>query len=297
MFAKKKPRKPSQPLGHVIFRKRRRPYAVMERLSLSKEELEATIVKKFIGALKHFEGRSLSLPEKADPWPDFVCEEAGAKIGIEVVEVINIDHAAKRSRQRDYAAYIRKLIDDCYTRLSGLMIILDDGYQEPSYPPIAKLAGKKLAKSITDNIRSILEQLENIPLNGIRVYHWQKGPHHPTIGAIVRRVAIKENGIPATLGFFGTFPENVSIIESLFCKTIKGKLDKKYTEFIGDKLILLAYEVGSCSVAASNSTAVRLAQNEIRRNINPFTEVWYIFPYAPMGLEHKDLGHIVKVWP
>lgn len=294
MSEKKKPRKPSQPLGHVIF-----PQKVLVREDLPdfKEELETVIVKKFIGSLKHFAERHLSQPVKSDPWPDFLCKEGEATIGIEVVEVINVDHARKRKLQEDYSEHIRQLIADFCPRLSGLTIILNDNYQEAPYPPIEKPAGKKLAQSITDNIRSILEQLENIPMNGIRVYRWQKGPHHPTTGAIVRRVAPKDARLPAVLGFFGCFPENVSVIESLLSRTIKHKIAKKYPEFKEGQLILLAYEVGSCSVANSDSTAVRLAQNELRRNIHPFAEVWYIYPYAPMGLDNKDLGHIVKVWP
>jgi len=297
MSAKKKPRKPSQPPGHVVFPKKGRPYRVMELLPPYKNELEAVIVKKFIGALKHKEGRHLSHPVKADPWPDFVCEEAGAKIGIEVVEVINVEHARKRHLQEEYTKYIYKLIDDFYPCLSGLAITLNDGYQYPPYPPLRRHAGQRLAQSIADDLRSSLEQLENMQIDHIRVYRWQKGPHRPTTGAFVRRVAPKESGVPATLGFLGSFPESVSVIDSLLMGTIEKKLDK-YTQFTEGKLILLAYDVVGPPVENSSTTPpVVLAKEVLRCNDHPFDEVWYIFPYAPMDLDHKNLGHIVKVWP
>lgn len=289
MSAKKKPRKPSQNLGHVVFPQK---ILVREDLPDFKDELETVIVKKFIGSLRHFAERHLSQPVKSDPWPDFLCEEKGTTIGIELVEVINVEHAHKRYIQKEYELYIRNLVADLFPRLSGLQIIFNDGYQEPPYHPLRKAAGRSLAQTIAYNLHSVLDQIENIPLNHISVYSWQKNPNHPITGAIVRRVAPKDARLPAVLGFFGCFPENVSVIESLLSRTIKHKVAKKYPEFKEGQLILLAYEDVSCSVEDPNSIAANLARKVLKSNIHPFDEVWYIFPYAA-----KKLGHIIQIWP
>ena len=99
--------------------------------------METVIVKKFIGALQHFEKRELTLIGRGNPWPDFEAQEGNRRVGIEIVEVVNIDHVKKRALQRQYEERLTAAIQSFSGELSGLKIQVDDGQQEPVYPSYA----------------------------------------------------------------------------------------------------------------------------------------------------------------
>jgi len=88
------PKKPSKPLGHIVFPKSGPPSLVSERLPASKHELEQVIIRKFVAALHQRFQRTLAPPTRGTEWPDFWTSEGTARIGIEVVEVVNPDHVA-----------------------------------------------------------------------------------------------------------------------------------------------------------------------------------------------------------
>lgn len=290
MSVQKRPKKPSAPLGHIVFPKKGKPYRVLEPLPASAKDLEAAIVDKFVGALRHFEKRELSNPLPCDPWPDFEAQECKKHYGIEVVEIINPEHARRRAIQAQYAQQIRGLINDISPRLAGLSVQLIDGYQDPPYPPLNTAVGQQLASFIADQLRSEVEKLE--ALKQFVVRHWQRGPERPEAGAFFTRVAPKESGIPVTLHFLGSFPEAVSVSENLLSQSIEGKLRKSYTKYKKGRLCLLAYEVFSMSVGPKPSKAAAIARELLDSQLHPFDEVWYIHPYAG-----KPLGHIERVWP
>lgn len=290
MSVQKRPRKPSTPLGHIVFPKKGKPHRVLEPLPGSAKDLEATIIEKFAGALRHFEKRGLSKPLPCDPWPDFEAREGKNHIGIEIVEIINPDHARKRALQGQYARQVRGLINDISPRLAGLSIQLIDGYQNPRYPPLNTAAGQQLASFIADRLRSEVEILE--ALKRFVVRRWQRGPDRPEAGAFFTRVAPKESGIPVTLHFHGSFPEAVSVTENLLRRSIEGKLMKRYPQYKKGHLWLLAYEVFSMSVGPKPSKAALIARQMLQGQSHPFDEVWYIHPYAG-----KPLGHIERILP
>jgi len=82
MIKKNSPKKPSSPLGHIVFPAKGAVYKVIERLPERKEDLERTIVDRFVGALAHFEGRYIEAITKTDPWPDFEGQESKNQLGI-----------------------------------------------------------------------------------------------------------------------------------------------------------------------------------------------------------------------
>ena len=285
-----RPRKPSSPLGHIVFPGKGKPYQVIETLPDSSDDLESAIVRKFIGALKHFENRELCDLQRGNVWPDFRCKERGQIIGIEIVEVVNQVHAKNRHIQDRYLKRIRELIDDVYACLAGLRIDLIDGYQQPPYPSLTTKAGRLLSQFIADNLKAEIENLER--LQGLCVRRWQKGPTVPEAGAFIRRTAPLSSGSPAVLRFQGTFSDRLNIVENLLKSAIEGKINKNYPELSEGKLWLLAYEVFGVSVVPRPSTALDLAEKLLQSREHPFDEVWYIFPYA-----QQTLGHIEKVWP
>lgn len=91
-MSKKKPRKPSQPVGHFVFPKAGTLYGVYEQFPDGKEELERVIVEKFRLALEVRFTRILTAPQSGSQWPDFWTTENERKTGIEIVEVVNLEH-------------------------------------------------------------------------------------------------------------------------------------------------------------------------------------------------------------
>lgn len=177
------------------------------------------------GALKHFEQRELVNLQRGNIWPDFTCKEGNQTVGIEVVEIVNQDHAGKRHIRNQYLIRDRELIKDIYPRLSGLRIQFIDGHQEPPYPSLTTHDGQQLAKSIADNLKAEVEKLEQLPRSAVRL--WQKGPALPETGALISRVSVRELEYPAVLSFQGGgFPARLSEGENLLENTINGKIKK-----------------------------------------------------------------------
>lgn len=261
---------------------------MLEALPESPKGLETTIVRKFIGALQHFEGRHLEPPVANEPWPDFVTREGERQVGIEVVEVINPDHAQKRRTQQLYAAHVQELLDDALPQFAGLRIQLDDGYQDPPYPALSSAAGRALAESLAHNLREAEQTLQQLPVGRGRYLRWQAGPDVPNTGAIVTRQAPYESGIAVRIQYLGSFPESQDFQERRLVATIEGKIDKQYTRYAAGPLLLLAY--GQDVPVAD--TEVDQARAGLRSGSHRFDEVWYFFPYAG-----EDLGHIVRIWP
>jgi hypothetical protein len=136
MANKKPPRKPSQPLGHIVFPRKGAVRKVIQTLPEDKNQLEEEVVKKFIGALAHFKGRYIQDISKSDPWPDFEGTEEIGTVGIEIVELVNQRHNILRSTQQSYEVAILDALGDRVEMFSGLDITLDDNYQTPPYPKV-----------------------------------------------------------------------------------------------------------------------------------------------------------------
>jgi hypothetical protein len=263
----------------------------METLPVIKDELEESVVRKFVGALAQFHSRQLQAPVKAEPWPDFRTGESGATVGIEVVEVLDDQHAKARARQEQYAGRIKELIGDTLHRLAGLATTLDDGYQVPPYPPLHTSAGRNLAESFAANLRAEVPSLEEVEAGQVFLRRWQHGAGQPTMGVFGSRLVSLESGRIPTIRFFGSFPQSLERAEALLGEAVFGKIKKNYSPFDG-QLVLLAYELGSISVEGGSSPAVAQARTLLRDKPHPFDEVWYIYPYAD-----RDTGHLVQIWP
>ena len=154
------PRKPSEPLGYISFSKKGEVKKVVEHFPDTKEDLEAAIMRKFVGALAHFEGRVLTDLRRGS-WPDFEGMEGHERVGIELTEVVDSAQAAIHAIRQAYLRRILEVLDDLLPELSGVDIMLDDGYQEQFlYPPLKTSEGKELASFIAYNLRTAAPELE-----------------------------------------------------------------------------------------------------------------------------------------
>ena len=290
MKRRKKPaRKPSQPLGHVSFLTDGGPLSFIEKLPYTQEDLEGAIVRKFVGGLKHFKQRELSPPTRGNPWPDFLTQEGAQPVGIEVVEVLNVDHARKRAIQERYEDHLRTLVEGFSRELAGLSITLIDHYQEPPYPPLNSKKGQQLALSIVNNLLSLIPQLRDLPVGRPFIVHWQQDANQPQTGAAIRRLAPIGSERPPFLRFSGTFPDSIENTQSLLLRAVEGKLNKNYPPYQEGRLWLLAYGYDPCILEPD---AIAPAKALLQAHQHPFDEVWCFFPYAA-----QNLGAIERVWP
>lgn len=83
------PKKPSRPLGHIVFPKDGPAYREHELLPTDKDQLELLIARKFVQAMQARFGRTLAEPTRGDRFPDFLTSENGREIWLEVTEVVN----------------------------------------------------------------------------------------------------------------------------------------------------------------------------------------------------------------
>ncbi len=143
MSKKTRLQKPTRTLTRVSFPKFGPAKAFLENLPDTKEELEATILKKFISELEA-KGRKFSTPISTGGWPDFETKEDGQRIGIEMVEIFNPDIGRKQGIQREYRKAIHEGIASIISEFHGLEITLSDNYQMPEYPSVKSSAGKRL---------------------------------------------------------------------------------------------------------------------------------------------------------
>ena len=291
MASKKQPRKPRQPLGHIVFSKKGPVRKVIETLPEYKDQLEEAVVKKFAGALSHFEGRQIQDITKSDPWPDFEGTEKGSNVGIEIGELVNQRHNILRSAQQSYEVAIIDELGDRIKMFDGLDITLADNCQTPRYPKVGSVKGRAIIESFVSNLLASVSELEAYTVQQVFRRRWQDDAESPKTGIYGHRFADKKAGLPARIRFFGCFPEYEDRVVWFLAEAVAGKIAKSYTPYAKGSLILLIYEVGSISVEPGESQAILIARELLGTKEHNFDEAWYIFPYA----DH-DMGAINKIW-
>jgi hypothetical protein len=290
---RRQPRKPSWPLASLIFPKQGTPYRRVEPLSDNQDDIELVIANKFVTTLNR-RGCALELPQhppKHDLWPDIQSRERGRTVGIEMVEVIHRGHAQKRALQNKYAVRVADHLRDVFPRLVGVRIQLDDGYQDPPYPPPDSPAGRRLAAEIADSIRQVVPELETLRVGSMRWYRWRDDPGEPQSGAVCIRLTQAEVGDQPLISYLGSFPESTEYLNGLLTVAIQNKVRKRYGLYYGS-LWLLAYE-SSFPSGLDVSEAVQEARRWLAEaHGHPFDEVWYAFPFPG-----RDHAHIDRLLP
>lgn len=84
---------------------------IVEPLPDVKEDLELAIVERFLNGLRA-QGRDIGRPQRGGDPPDAVVQIEGARVGIEVVEVIDPEHAQRRDVQQRYLRALLPLLQD-----------------------------------------------------------------------------------------------------------------------------------------------------------------------------------------
>lgn len=284
-MAKKPHRKPSEPLAKIIFRAGGRGTdLIVEPLPEEKDDLELAIVKKFIVALQQALGLALGTPVRGDTWPDFETMAGTQKIGIEVVEVVEPEHALKKARQSQYLEELLPLVQDLEPIFDGVAIAIDDGYQVPPWPTIRSAEGQRLLQHLAGRIRAEADAIGRVPPGPGLCLRWDLDGLRVGIGALRGR---RIRGDPRTglnLHFTGTFPTDGAAL----VRSVAGKIKKGYGTYGGGDLWLLVYtqryfEIEDRPVAAARSL--------LQSRAHPFAAVWAFVPLS------EEAGAVVKVFP
>lgn len=271
------PRKPSVPLAQITFRAAGGVHGTVESLPPVKEDLELAIARKFVASLQ-VEGLGPE-PKRADPWPDVEVSLDGRVVGIEVVEVINPEHAQKRTTQERYLAALLPMLDDLEERLDEVVMSVVDGYQEPRWPNPSSPEGQRLVVHLAERIRGVSSDLAAMPRNGRFYREWNDFEGSSLrIGLLASRgrriVATSESGVD--LIFSGTFPSDVATVRGLLAATVTGKIAKSYTPYPKGELWLLAY---SQDFSAVDEDSVAYARQIVQSHSHNFDAIWAFFPF------------------
>jgi hypothetical protein len=281
------PKKPSRPVGHIVFPRAGTPFGVSEFLPDRKEDLEATLARKFVESMQSRFGRMLSPPFSDANWPDFWSAENGHRVGVEIVEVVNPDHIALEQIRRRYADRLRRDLKPILENLRGVDLEIDDGYQHRRYPEVNARGGD----SIVEEFRNLLET------NRDRIRSMRAGSFLHlrarerldfSIGFVV--TPAHDRNAPASIWYGNAFPVSVDRGELLVREAIERKLSKRYSRPRHWSLWLLAYDANRATT--NGPVAADQAHQLLCDTSHPFTEAWFMVPTAgdiPSFLE--------SVWP
>jgi len=286
VMAKKEPRKLIQRLGSILLGPSGTT-KILETLPDSQQDRECAIVRKFIGAMAHFEHRALSPPTPGEEPADCLTQEGDQRVGIQVTDVVKFDHAHMRGTQHKYSEHIRELLSGCFSEFNGLSITLHYPAQDPSYPPINSKEGARLAQLVAEKLRASIPELKRWGIGQQAAYRWSEGPNDYHAVAFIQRLTTFDSGQTAPLEFSGNFPHLDTHL--VLTHAIEKKLAKNYPPFPNGRFWLLAYGGEPFLV---EDDAVADAKSLLQSRMHSFDEVWAFFPYAA-----QELGFPRKVWP
>jgi hypothetical protein len=264
---------------------------LVEPLPALKEDLELAIVGKFVGAMQA-QGQILEAPMRGKEWPDFETRTGEQRIGLEVVEIVNPDHAKKRTLQQQYLAAVLPLVEDLAPALENVAMTILDAYQDPPWPHPSSAEGQRLVQHIVQHLRADVGDIAQCgapPRTFLRMWDFEKSRLRVGI------MALRGRPIPGSiitgidLRFSGTFPMTVTTSQALLADAIHAKIEKSYTSYEPGALWLLAYSESHFTI---DDASVALARELLRKRFHPFAAIWAFVP-----LPGEQTGTVANVFP
>lgn len=293
MKLKRRPLKPDQQVGAVVFPGRPGPVRYKsEPLPRDKTDLELAIGRKFIGAL-HDSGIAelsdlKSVKSEAD-LADLLCRDAdGNRIGLQITELVD-SHRARLDAVRK--SYVEKLNERHATKLgafSGCRVALHDDRSKDLPKPDSQ-AGRTVVGALANHLLMTASRAERLPVGR----------------AFARRFVIDEISVSCSCERFyeRTTEANYSLEwapltsyrkcehDELLLKPIRGKLNKHYAE-PHYEFWLIVYSI-KFFLSSFDTAAIARAAGLLDSNTHPFDEVWFL---TPVYHRDRDLGDIKQIW-
>jgi hypothetical protein len=228
----------------------------------------------------------------------------------------------------DYSDAIRQKLGNKLEALQGIYvtIFLSDTHQE--LPP--KSESHQLSSSLAELLLSKLSELQCLQLHRWLKIPWQgqtsrmprslkerflsgvqdqelksrledtwkgKSSHPLYLTMVARRCALPSAPSAPFRVEFAPKGESPDIIRGQLKEAVHKVLEKHYQRIANVKLLLLLYERFWLPRFADDE-AVKLAQDELKKDSHPFDEVWYFYPIAE---DHKapnrQEGFLKRLWP
>jgi hypothetical protein len=283
------------PLG-VVEMSGRGVRPIIEYLGKTKEEIEASIIHKFAGALKHFESRKLTEIKKIHSH-DFRAKEGDLIWDIELTDIVEPRHAATFSIRSQYHEEIMKRLPVKRDYLSGIDILIDDHNQNPRFPKASSQSGSEIIDTIISTLAGMQSGLSSLPTNRwFSVDLSSKKAIRRQLKLVFRKLETMKGftRIGFSHAYSGTYQEYIEQV----LKAIKIKYKKNYSKNSKILIMLVLYDlIGYHFVRTLRGYSfeykkeMQLCREFLARNDHPFKQVYYFHPFP-----QKDIGHLVRIW-
>lgn len=117
------------------------------------------------------------------------------------------------------------------------------------------------------------------------------GPSGARIGYSVYRFAAAESGAEPIIRFFGSFPLDKQLLNSLVWRAVERKLKKGYDPNYSGRLWLLVWGGVHVSGPAPSAAAAH-ARQALAMAPHRFDEIWFVAP-----LPGQKFGSTERIWP
>lgn len=268
MIAKdKKHNKPSFPLVVACFSKDGKVKKIVKRLPWSKELLEEEIIKHFFNILRKKRNFKQPIKNKENDLDfrveEVLCDKKVIWI-VELVEIFDKEWQLQDVRRNEYLKELQTPYNNIQ-KYDKFLIIINDQYQNPSFPKICSRKWKKLINQMKEIISSTPEKMKKVPNNIIKKININKFYDF----TVVKNPPVS---LPQLKFFAGYISSDISD-RNLFIKTIKKKIEKNYTIDSSQKIMLVSYSTQK--IYSLNSEL----KKEIEKINNTFDEIWFFYPF------------------
>lgn len=252
--------------------------AEVRALPQERDHLELSISRMFVHSLEQATGRVVSDLSKNEPWPDFIAQEKGVRVGIEVAQIVDDRYIARLSRSQAIAGRAMELVKDMRSTLQGLSLEVACEHEDPEFPPPGTPEAETVAQGLADLIRSIPPPSRwsmGMVLPGLSPI----APGRPMAVLYAHRQADPKADFHVHVR--GGYPTNARHMAESVERTLEGKIQKRYASFDG-RLMLLLYSLDTL-LLLEEETWASAGRAVLERAEHPFAEAWVFIPVTPTG--------------
>ena len=176
MAQNRKHLKPDRPIASIVFSDKGKVRLAVEHLPRTQDELELSIGRKFAGALARFHNQRLTEMFAGSGRGDLICRnESGARIKIQVVEVVDPVMTRLSERRASYRDKLLNEFADIFSLFSGCRINLCDEGNEPFLPSLRTHKDETYCQELASNLKLLGDDINSLSVGKRRIRKWQIG--------------------------------------------------------------------------------------------------------------------------
>ncbi len=292
MASHNKPKKPVRNPVVYVLPKKGPGYPKEEQMPRVQEELELTVGKKFVGALKHFKGIELHDLHHGPEPADLICQTAeGDQIAIQVVEVVDLQLRQVDDMRASYRNALVKTLDKNLLLYNGCRVTLCDSGEPPYLPKVSTPQGQVCLMRIAHSILEMAKGVDTLDIGGYKGIRVKIFNPKRSISIGVERVIPAADPVRLEFTWTGGGPAYYSDkSRGLLTRAVQTKLAKHYVKPNIGKFILLLYSIDFS--LEMDELDLRDARQLLNSAKHPFDDVWFIYLYP-----QEELGALTLIWP